>query len=78
MSERIHKIYYGDNLQVLHDLPSESVDLIYVDPPFNTGKKQSRTQIKTQRDQEGDRVGFGGRTYQTIKIGAQAQIAGRI
>ena len=30
-------LYYGDNLPVLRDyLPDESVDLIYLDPPFNS------------------------------------------
>ena len=31
------KLYYGDNLEVLRNhIPSESVDLIYLDPPFNS------------------------------------------
>lgn len=31
------KLFYGDNLQVLRDrIPAESVDLIYLDPPFNS------------------------------------------
>lgn len=29
-----HKLYLGDNLYVLRGLPTESVDLIYIDPPF--------------------------------------------
>ncbi len=30
-------LYYGDNLQVLRDsIASESVDVIYLDPPFNS------------------------------------------
>ena len=30
-------LYYGDNLQVLRDhIPDESVDLVYLDPPFNS------------------------------------------
>jgi site-specific DNA-methyltransferase (adenine-specific) len=62
-------IYQGDNLPILESMPSGCVDLIYIDPPFNTGKKQSRTQIKTERDEHGDRVGFQGRRYQTIKLG---------
>jgi site-specific DNA-methyltransferase (adenine-specific) len=41
------------------------VQLIYVDPPFNTGKRQTRAQMKTVRDEAGDRVGFGGRRYRT-------------
>ena len=66
-------IYFSDNLPVLQSLPSESVDLIYIDPPFNTGKTQARTQIKTVRaEQAGDRTGFGGRRYETLKIGSKS------
>ena len=62
-------VYFGDNLDVLRKFPDELVDLIYIDPPFNTGKVQSRTQIRTIRSQEGDRVGFQGNRYRTIKVG---------
>jgi site-specific DNA-methyltransferase (adenine-specific) len=48
------------------------VDLIYIDPPFNTGHAQARTQIKTVRDEDGDRVGFGGQSYRTESIGSRA------
>lgn len=61
-------IYFGDNLDILRSLPSHSVDLIYIDPPFNTGKVQSRTQIKTERSENGDRKGFGDHLYETRKI----------
>ena len=67
-----NKIYFGDNLQILRDFPTESVDLIYIDPPFNTGKVQGRTQIKTVRSENGDRVGFQGERYETIKIGTKS------
>jgi site-specific DNA-methyltransferase (adenine-specific) len=64
-------IYFGDNLSILQTLPDESIELIYIDPPFNTGKVQARTQIKTERSENGARVGFGGRHYETIKIGSR-------
>lgn len=67
-----NKIYFGDNLAILQTLPSESIDLIYIDPPFNTGKAQSRKQIKTVADENGDRVGFQGRSYRTIELGQKA------
>jgi site-specific DNA-methyltransferase (adenine-specific) len=67
-----NKIFAGENLTVLKTLMSESVDLVYIDPPFNTGKKQARTQIRVARDDAGDRVGFGGNRYQTNVIGEQA------
>lgn len=63
------KIYYSDNLEILKTLASESVDLIYIDPPFNTGKRQTRTRLKTVRDDNnGDRTGFQGKRYRTIKL----------
>lgn len=62
-------VYFADNLTVLGQLESSSIPLIYIDPPFNTGKKQARTQIRTQRSEEGDRVGFQGKRYATTKIG---------
>lgn len=64
-----NRVFFGDNLKILTTLTDESVNLIYIDPPFNTGKVQSRTQIQTMRDPEGDRVGFQGTTYKTQKIG---------
>ena len=65
----MNTIYFGDNLPVLRALPDESVHLIYIDPPFNTGKTQKRTQIRTRRAEDGDRTGFGGRRYTTVKVG---------
>jgi len=62
-------IYLGDNLKVISQFADESFDLIYIDPPFNTGKLQSRTQIRTVRDENGDRTGFQGRRYATVKVG---------
>ncbi|MCY4576005.1 MAG: site-specific DNA-methyltransferase [Chloroflexi bacterium] len=51
-------------------MPDGIVDLIYIDPPFNTGKTQSRESIRTVRDEEsGDRVGFQGQRYRTERIG---------
>ena len=64
----MHHIYFGDNLPILEGLQSNSVDLIYIDPPFNTGKSQKRTQIQTLRSENGDRTGFGGQRYETTKI----------
>ena len=56
---------HGDNLEALRGMVSGSVALIYVDPPFNTGRRQTRLRMKTVRDAAGDRVGFGGRRYRT-------------
>lgn len=67
-----NKIVFGDNLELLSEMEDGSVDLIYIDPPFNTGKSQARKQIEVRRDAEGDRVGFGGNRYQTQVIGERA------
>ncbi len=63
------RILHGDNLAALRKTDTGSVDLIYIDPPFNTGKRQTRLRLKTVRDDAGDRVGFGGRAYRTQKLG---------
>lgn len=67
-----NRIYFADNLSVLCAMPDASVDLIYIDPPFNTGRVQARTQIKTGRSENGDRRGFQGRRYETTLIGSHS------
>ena len=62
------QVVHAENLAFLQTLPSESVDLIYIDPPFNTGRVQKRTRMKTIRDEAGDRTGFGGIRYRTEKL----------
>lgn len=58
----------GDNITVLPLLPDESVQLVYLDPPFNTGQRQIRRSLRTVRDENGDRTGFGGHRYSTEKL----------
>ena len=65
----MNRIYFGDNLEVLRGLPNAAVELIYIDPPFNTGKAQTRKSLRTVRTAEGDRVGFQGKRYTTVKLG---------
>ena len=62
-------VVHADNAEFLPTLPDGAFTLIYVDPPFNTGRSQRRQQLSMVRsvDGEGDRVGFQGRSYQTIK-----------
>ena len=59
------KIYFENNLKILKSMPANSVDLIYVDPPFNTGKKRSHSIMKNIQSDTGDRVGFQGKKYST-------------
>jgi site-specific DNA-methyltransferase (adenine-specific) len=60
-------VVLGDNLDVTAQLPDAAFRLIYLDPPFNTGKTQRRQTISTRRAESGTRVGFQGRSYETIK-----------
>jgi site-specific DNA-methyltransferase (adenine-specific) len=66
------RVILGDNLPILKTIPDSVVDLIYIDPPFNTGKVQKRAHLKTEQNNEGDRVGFKGQRYQTEVIGTKA------
>ncbi len=67
-----NQVLAGDNLPLLRELASGSVPLIYIDPPFNTGRQQRRQQIKTIRDEAGDRTGFKGARYRTEKLSETA------
>jgi site-specific DNA-methyltransferase (adenine-specific) len=66
------RVILGDNLPILKIIPDGVVDLIYIDPPFNTGKVQSRSQLKTEQSEYGDRVGFKGQRYNTKVLGTKA------
>jgi site-specific DNA-methyltransferase (adenine-specific) len=58
-------IILADNLEVLPGLADETFQLIYIDPPFNTGRAQTRSTLQTVPDEGGDRTGFMGRRYRT-------------
>ncbi len=64
----MQRIIHGDNLAILPTLPDGFARMIYVDPPFNTGRMQQRTRLKTTADATGDRTGFGGRRYATQAV----------
>ncbi len=66
------QVIAADNLEVLAALPAGVIPLVYIDPPFNTGKKQARTQLKTVQSENGDRTGFQGKRYESIVIGKKA------
>ncbi len=66
----MNQILLGDNLPILRTLPSQSVPLIYIDPPFNTGRTQQRLRMRSIRDPAGDRTGFGGHRYRTELVPA--------
>jgi site-specific DNA-methyltransferase (adenine-specific) len=59
------EILLGENLELLPRFADGSFQLIYIDPPFNTGKEQRRQTLQTVPDEDGDRTGFNGRRYRT-------------
>ena len=68
-----NRVVHGECLDVLRTLGDASIDLVYIDPPFNTGKVQKRVRMKTVRDETaGDRKGFAGRRYRTERLGEDA------
>jgi site-specific DNA-methyltransferase (adenine-specific) len=62
-----YRVIQGDNLAVLQSIADASIQLIYVDPPFNTGRVQSRGSSTTTRTETGNRIGFKGQRYEIVK-----------
>jgi site-specific DNA-methyltransferase (adenine-specific) len=67
-----NEVVLADNMDVLPALPDAFFQLIYIDPPFNTGKVQRRRTLETRADPAGGRTGFGGRTYRTRLLAESA------
>lgn len=68
----LNRVIFYDNFAVLKGLADNSIPLIYIDPPFNTGRVQARTQITTRRSLDGDRTGFKGARYRTTVLGRKS------
>ena len=64
----VKRIVQGDNLEVLPTLPRGFARLIYIDPPFNTGREQSRDRMQVKAAPAGERTGFAGRRYDVERI----------
>lgn len=56
----------GDNLEVASRLPDAAFTLIYLDPPFNTGRSQARQSTRSVRSESGSVAGFKGQRYDRI------------
>jgi site-specific DNA-methyltransferase (adenine-specific) len=61
----LSEVILGDNLEILPSLPDRFFQMVYIDPPFNTGMTQTRRSLSTVADRDGDRIGFEGRRYRT-------------
>ncbi len=69
----MNTIVLGDNLEALGRIADGAASLVYIDPPFNTGRAQGRERIRVARDDEGgDRTGFQGRRYRTERLGGMS------
>jgi site-specific DNA-methyltransferase (adenine-specific) len=66
---RVDHVLLGDNLELLRALPDGVAQMIYADPPFNTGRPRVRRTLATVAAADGDRTGFGGRRYATRVVG---------
>ncbi len=64
----------ADNADILPKLPDQSFRLIYIDPPFNRGQVQRKVTVRTERCDQGDRTGFGGRRYRTVQVGSTSYV----
>jgi site-specific DNA-methyltransferase (adenine-specific) len=66
-------VVLGDNADVLPLLPDGAFQLVYIDPPFNTGVRRDRRTLRTTREPGGgDRTGFGGHRYRTEQTGRRS------
>jgi site-specific DNA-methyltransferase (adenine-specific) len=59
------EIVHGDSLELLPRFADGSFQLVYIDPPFNTGSRRTRRTLEAVTDTAGERTGFGGRRYRT-------------
>ena len=56
-------LLHGDNLAIMAQLADASIQLVYLDPPFNTGRAQRRATTRSTRDPQGTHLGFAGTSY---------------
>ncbi len=62
------EILLGDNLAVMAGLGDGAFRMIYLDPPFNTGRERAARRLRTVAASDGDRTGFGGRRYRSERL----------
>ncbi|WP_249859679.1 site-specific DNA-methyltransferase [Candidatus Aquiluna sp. IMCC13023] len=61
----INEVINGENLAALKSMADESFQLIYIDPPFNTGRSQVRTNRSSISSMTGN-LGFQGKRYEQV------------
>lgn len=64
-------VIHGDNLAAATTLPDGAFSLVYLDPPFNTGRSQTRQSTTSVRSSSGTAagtvIGFQGQRYERIR-----------
>jgi site-specific DNA-methyltransferase (adenine-specific) len=60
-----NEVINGENLAALKSMHDESFQLIYIDPPFNTGRPQVRTNRSSVSSETGN-LGFQGKRYEQV------------
>ena len=70
----MNQVWFGDNLRILRQLPSNAFPLIYADPPFNTKKRRSYARIRTEKSPDGDRTGFKDQRYSTFLLSERSYV----
>jgi DNA modification methylase len=68
LAPAVDQILLGENLELLPSFASGSFQLVYLDPPFNTGRMQARRTLRAVGDEDGERTGFQGRRYRTTLV----------
>ena len=67
-----NRLLLGECLEVLPGLPDASFGLVYLDPPFNTGKPRSHARMQARANADGTRGGFKGRRY-AVEVGERRE-----
>ena len=47
----MNRVIFADNLEATRGLEDGLAQLVYIDPPFNTGNRQERERIRTHHDE---------------------------
>lgn len=68
----MRRIVQGDCLDVVAELPAGGARLLYIDPPFNTGRTQARDRMQVRASESGERGGFGGRRYEVERLASSS------
>jgi site-specific DNA-methyltransferase (adenine-specific) len=66
------QILLGENMRLLPTFADASFQLVYIDPPFNTGKVQARQMLQTVRDEDGPHTGFQGHRYSSTLLSSSS------